>query len=217
MVAWWTAEATANDLVNGNDGILKGRASYTAGEVGYAFDFDGTNGTVVVPDSPSLRLTNELTIEAWINTTSTNIIQAIVSKVSIESGDHGYQFVLVGNELVGQFNGPGQPWPSYLVRCPVSISLGTWNHVAWTYDQSAMALYLNGDVILRTIIGPRTIAVTRSNLRISGADDHDFFRGQVDEPCIYNRALSSAEIKAIYNAGMAGKCLPEGGPKQKTK
>ena len=30
----------------------------------------------------------------------------------------------------------------------------------------------------------------------------------IDEPAIYNRALSAAEIQAIYNAGSAGKCPP---------
>ena len=32
------------------------------------------------------------------------------------------------------------------------------------------------------------------------------FAGRIDEPAVYNRALSAAEIQAIYNAGSAGKC-----------
>src|SRR5205085_6828151 len=34
------------------------------------------------------------------------------------------------------------------------------------------------------------------------------FNGLIDEPTIYNRALSDAEIQAIYSAGSAGKCKP---------
>ena len=34
------------------------------------------------------------------------------------------------------------------------------------------------------------------------------FAGLIDEPAVYNRALSAAEIRAIYNAGSAGKCVP---------
>ncbi len=37
-----------------------------AGEVGQAFNFNGTSSYVEVADSPSLRLTNELTIEFWV-------------------------------------------------------------------------------------------------------------------------------------------------------
>ena len=39
-----------------------------AGEVGQAFLFDGVSGSVIVPNSVSLRLTNQITIECWINT-----------------------------------------------------------------------------------------------------------------------------------------------------
>jgi hypothetical protein len=33
-----------------------------------------------------------------------------------------------------------------------------------------------------------------------------YFPGLIDEPTIYNRALSATEISAIYAAGCAGKC-----------
>ena len=70
--------------------------------VGQAFNFNPASGTVLVPDSPSLRLTNQLTIEAWINTRSLSDRggYAIVSKVAVASGNNGYQF-LVGNTLQG--------------------------------------------------------------------------------------------------------------------
>src|SRR5204863_6946333 len=41
------------------------------------------------------------------------------------------------------------------------------------------------------------------------------FAGSIDEPAVYNRELSAAEILAIYSAGSAGKCggaVPPTGP-----
>jgi hypothetical protein len=35
-----------------------------------------------------------------------------------------------------------------------------------------------------------------------------FFAGLIDEVSIYNRALAADEIKAIYDAGSAGKAKP---------
>jgi hypothetical protein len=35
-----------------------------------------------------------------------------------------------------------------------------------------------------------------------------FFAGLIDEVSIYKRALTEAEIKAIYDAGSAGKARP---------
>jgi hypothetical protein len=33
-----------------------------------------------------------------------------------------------------------------------------------------------------------------------------YFNGAIDEPSIYNRALTASEVLAIYQAGSAGKC-----------
>jgi hypothetical protein len=210
LVGWWPGEGNANDIVGTNDGTLSGGASFASGEVGQAFSFDGTNGTVTVPDSSSLRLTTEFTIEAWINPRFTNNgDQAIVSKVGIANGNNGYQLYLSHqNTLTGQFNSPGQSWPGNVIAYANSSAIvpDVWSHVAWTYDQSAMKLYLNGLPVATNVIGPRAIAVSSTDLRISGADNHVYFDGWIDEPSIYTRALSDGEIAAIYNAGSAGKC-----------
>ncbi len=209
LVGWWPGEDNANDIAGTNNGALSGGVSFAIGEVGQAFRFDGTNGTVTVPDSPALRLTNQLTIEAWINTRPANADQAIVSKVGIATGNNGYQLYLSHqNTLTGQFNSPGQLWPGNAIAYNNSSAIvpGVWCHVAWTYDQSAMKLYLNGLPVATNVIGPRAIAVSSINLRISGADNHVYFGGLIDEPSVYTRALSDGEIAAIYNAGSAGKC-----------
>ena len=78
--------------------------------------------------------------------------------------------------------------------------------MAWTYDQSAMELYVNGLPVATNVIGRRHITASRSDLRISGDDNnHVYFDGLIDEPSVYNRALSDAEIAAIYSAGQDSK------------
>ena len=208
LVAWWPGEGTANDMAGTNNGTLSGGASFASGEVGQAFSFDGINGTVIVPDSSSLRLTTQLTIEAWINPRTTNADQAIVCKVGIANGNNGYELGLVRNTLLGAFNSPGQNWPGNVITYANSAAIlpNVWLHVAWTYDQSAMKLYLNGLPVATNVIGPQAIAVSSTDLRISGADNHVYFDGLIDEPAIYNRALSASEIAAIYAAGSTGKC-----------
>lgn len=209
LVGWWPGGGNANDIAGTNNGTLSGGTSFVSGEVGQAFSFDGTNGTVTVPDSSSLRLSNQLTIEAWINTRLNNVDQAIVSKVGIANGNNGYQLYFSHlSMLTGQFNSPGQMWPGNVIAYTNSSAIITnvWYHVAWTYDHSAMKLYLNGLPVATNVIGPQAIAVSSTSLRISGADNHVYFDGLIDEPSVYNRALSDGEIAAIYNAGSAGKC-----------
>jgi hypothetical protein len=172
---------------------------------------------MIVPDSSNLRMTSQLTIEAWINARTLNTYSGygIVSKVGGVPADgtqnYGYQFGLTGNTLFGQFSSPGDSWwqwPSASVTSGGLIVPGVWYHVAWTYDQSAMKLYCNGQPVATNVIGPKAISATSSNLRLCGDDNgHVYFDGLIDEAAVYNRALSDSEIQAIYSAGSAGKCV----------
>src|SRR6476660_6455186 len=68
MVAWWAAEGNGSDSVGNNPATVSSGVSYGAGEVGQAFNFDGTSGNLVIPASASLNVgTNSgFTIEGWI-------------------------------------------------------------------------------------------------------------------------------------------------------
>ncbi|MEI7938094.1 MAG: LamG-like jellyroll fold domain-containing protein [Verrucomicrobiota bacterium] len=207
LAGWWAGEGNALDSTGGNNGNLQGTMSFTSGVVGQAFNFTPASGTVVVPDSPSLRLSSQITVEAWINTRSTNTGQSIVSKVGGAGGNNGYQLALAGNKIQGLFNSPGQGWPSATLLSGPIITTGVWYHVAFTYDQSAMKLYCNGLPVATNVIGAKAIAVSSSNLRIGNDDSANSpADGLIDEPAVYSRALSAAEITAIYNAGSSGKC-----------
>jgi hypothetical protein len=207
LVSWWPANNNANDIIGGNHGTLTGGATFTTGKVGTAFNFDGVNDTVIVPDASSLRLTSQLTIEAWIKPRSIGGDQSIVAKVGGVGGNNGYQLAISGSSLIGQFNSPGEDWPSQWITFDGPIAPNVWTHVAWTYDQSAMKLYVNGQLVATEVIGAHAINTSSSPLRISGDDNnHVYFNGQIDEPAIYNRALLDTEIAAQYNASIAGKC-----------
>src|SRR5262249_55096284 len=67
ITSWWQGEGNANDIVGSNNGTLQG-ATFTAGEVGQAFQFDGTSD-IQIPDSDSLQISSSSpsTLDAWIN------------------------------------------------------------------------------------------------------------------------------------------------------
>ncbi len=65
LVSWWPAEGNATDIVNTNNGALLNGITFTNGEVGQAFHFDGIDDYVVVPASSNLNV-RSLTLDAWI-------------------------------------------------------------------------------------------------------------------------------------------------------
>jgi len=215
LVAWWPGNGNANDSAGANPGTLSGSASYAPGNVGQAFVFPARGDSVVMPDSPALELGGQFTIEAWVNTATLTDDngggRAVVSKVGGSGGNNGYQFGFTAafTKLFAQFNTATQGWPGnqMIVSLPSAVSTGVWMHVAWTYDQSAMKLYFNGQPIGTNVIGPRVIATSSSNLRISGDDNGNvYFNGLIDEVSIYTNALNAADILALYTASGAGKC-----------
>jgi hypothetical protein len=210
LVSWWQAENNAADVVGGNNGTLVNGATFVPGKVGQALSLNGVNQYVSVPDKPSLRPTN-LTIEAWVNfsTTSGNPIIALKPYGTGRLDSYALWYTAYGQlgGAITTVNGEG-PWLTYAW----TPALGTWHHVAYTFDSasSLQALYLDGAAVASgTVSGP--IAYDTGPVQI-GADieygvESFFFGGLIDEVSLFNRALSASEIAAIYSAGAAGKCL----------
>jgi hypothetical protein len=194
MVSWWPGEGNANDFIGGNDGILTGTVGYAAGEVGQAFNLNG--GYVQVADAPSLDITGQITIDAWIKPSVLG--GRVVDKITA-GGTDGY--------LLDTFGGVirfiiGNTW----LNGSSTLPTGTWSHIAGVYDGTQMTVYLNGvlDGSLATSI---SIPTNSLPLRIGAASDGgSSFTGLIDEVEVFNRALTGSEIADIYNAGSAGKC-----------
>ena len=72
------------------------------------------------------------------------------------------------------------------------LPLGTWSHVAATYDGDHLRLFVNG---AQVGAAPYTGAPTSTALWIGGnAVWAEWFAGPIDEVRVYNRALGAAEI-----------------------
>lgn len=97
IVGWWRGEGNANDAIGGNHGTLMNGASFAPGLVGTAFQFDGINDVVSIPDAPSLQLNllSPRTIEAWaFRTTSTSPVHLVGHRVGCGGGIDFYQMAI---------------------------------------------------------------------------------------------------------------------------
>jgi hypothetical protein len=73
-----------------------------------------------------------------------------------------------------------------------------WYYVAGTYDGAYARLYINGN-FNNQAAGTGSISTSALPLTIGGGSGINF-NGLLDDVRIYNRALSAAEIQALYNA-----------------
>ena len=151
LVSYWTADNTAEDAVGTNDGTLINGASYASGQVNQAFRFDGIDDRVQVADSPSLQLTESLTIEAWVRADS---IPAGQGNILFRGDDRGgldpYSlFVASRGEAVMFFSVNSLTEGAHLTAV---MPIGEFVHVVGTLDDAtgAMRLYFNGSLMAQT-------------------------------------------------------------------
>ncbi|MFN9414967.1 MAG: LamG-like jellyroll fold domain-containing protein, partial [Pirellula sp.] len=69
LVGWWRADGNTNDFLGQNNGTLVNGATYGTGRSGQAFQFDGDNDYLQIGSSEQFRMTNQFTLEAWVNPT----------------------------------------------------------------------------------------------------------------------------------------------------
>jgi nitrous oxidase accessory protein NosD len=204
MVSYWKFDegsgTIAGDSADENDGTFLAGPSWTNGKVGGALNFDGVDDYVHIPNSPSLVIADEITLEAWIYVpTGATGDRTIVNKyaaywLKIENDILRFSLIIMGD------------WRSCFI--PWTI-VDDWAHVVGTYDGSIMKLYVNGvKVDEKSQTG--TIATPAGDARIGCIDNYGvdarFFEGKIDEVAIYDRPLTLEEIEQHYNEG-AGKAI----------
>ena len=95
----------------------------------------------------------------------------------------------------------------HVLSGPGVLATGVWSHVAVTRTGGAYTLYYNGSQVSSGAGASWTGSTAPLQFGYDpGSGQH--FNGLLDEVSIYDRALSSNEVAAIYAAGSAGKCKP---------
>jgi CSLREA domain-containing protein len=212
MVAWYPGDGNANDIQGPTleNGTLQNGATFAAGKVNQAFSFDGSNDYVETTDFFDLNNSgDEITIDAWIKRSTTGDA-GIVTKW-VNAAENGWWFRISGNRFNWgtAVSGVYHQWSSNALFTDTA----NFHHVALVLksgDPSSLKVYLDGVELSGSFTsgdGTQVPPDTAQNVLIGTlVPGGEVMNGVIDELELYNRALSQAEILAIYNASFAGNC-----------
>ena len=153
---------------NGHHGTISGAQWPDSGQYGKALVFDGVNDWVTVSDSPSLDLTTDMTLEAWVYPTtlsggSTNGWRTVILKQQSTQ----LAYALYANSNTNRPNSYVYTSSDQGIFGNTQLPLNTWRHLAITYDGAALRLYVSGTLVgIRCL--PGSITTSGQPLRISG-------------------------------------------------
>jgi len=211
LVGWYRFNDTNSDnnifdsSGNMNDGYLLNGADLNAtgwDDTNAGF-FDGINDyTNLNPTGINIASEDQFSISAWIKTTTTDTGQMIYGEGN--TGSTASVFSYVNSSRLRFFvknnagNGPafsGTTW----------VNDGQWHHAVFIRRASDdYEIFVDGILEARNSTDsplPKTINNTRiGSVNYNGTNY--YYDGQIDELRIYNRALSSYEIRTLYAAGL---------------
>ncbi len=211
IVGWWPGDGNANDIVDRHHGMAENGTTFEPGLVGQAMYFGAPTSLIRVPNNPALALGNTFTVEFWLKPTFTMDPSTPNPRLYMFVSKGADNTINTANNTVSpsvrdarlEVRGP-VPRPNSTTDTWLS---GQWYHVAVTFDGSGYKVYVNGAQEGSSL---STFSILdNTNDLIFGYDGvfpHTHFDGVLDEISLYNRALTAAEIRAIFAAGSAGKC-----------
>jgi len=150
----------------------------------------------------SLDITDAITVEAWVKPMqdTIGIYRGVVTKQDAATYS-GYLLAISDNGFWFRIYDTGGSNP--VAYADSTYNIGSWYHVVAKRGNNKVYFYINGieqaskpDSLYSIKSNTQTLKIGRYWTDISNF----YFNGLIDDVRIYNRALSDAEIQAIYNA-----------------
>ena len=201
LVGYWNMDTgsgtTAPDLSgNGNTGTFGTGSSaptWANAKFGNGLLF-GDNDYVSITNSSSLAFDNQISVSAWINLSTTSAWKTIVHGTQTGGWGTSYWLATFNNTIRWSINSDSSNDLTY------TFTTDTWHHVIATYDGIKARIFIDGK--LEKEFSKTGTIDNEDGVKIGQVGYGDLtygLRGLADEVRIYNRALSGAEVRALYN------------------
>lgn len=191
----------------GNNGRASGVRWTADGKKGGAYEFTADGNEIVIANNKSLN-PGQLTLAAWIKT---SYADDRWRRIFDKSYSRGFALSVAGDwqknnwrGLASTELGPG----THFILTKTKVNDGEWHLLVTTFDGTVEKLYVDGQPQSELVWKkPGGIGATDFNLVIgcnrSNLNEDDLgmsFRGLIDEPRMWNRALSAPEVSFLFNS-----------------
>ena len=160
------------------------------GNPGSAYEFDA-NKYIEIPDHEDIVFPDGFTVAAWIYPVETRDHNNIVSLVN-PNRDFVVQLTSENKLNAHFFADPDH----YHINSTKPVPLNEWSHVAYTYIDKTMKIYING-MLDNTYVTAGAPLWTGTVMLIGAMNYEENFFGSIDEVMIFGRALSDEEVMLL--------------------
>ena len=206
LVAYYPFNGNADDeSANGNHGTVNDATPITdrLGNTNSAYSFDGVNDYIRVPDNDALDITLNFSVSFFIKTITSRTGYFLTKHKASTDWDGSWFLELQPSNII-MFE--STPYSDYsVVSGPTTLS--SWSHVVFAFDHTTDVWTSYVDGVL-TATGTRAFMIKNTSLDLiigahmnSSGNVYNFFQGNLDDLRIYNRALTEAEVQALYYEG----------------
>ncbi|MBI2679792.1 MAG: hypothetical protein HYX25_02150 [Candidatus Solibacter usitatus] len=204
LIGYWNFDEAGGPIAhdtsgNGRDGTVNG-ATWTAGKISGGLSFNGSTNNVV---TGSIALGNTFSVSAWVNPAV--VPQKAWVRIAetryngglyVGTNASGTKYKLIVNTGIGATGSCGGP--GYGCAEGGTVATG-WHLVTATYDGAIGRLYVDGALVgSETFTAPPATNFPLYIASYYGGGGYSW-NGAADEVRLYNRALTSTDVTAIYN------------------
>jgi hypothetical protein len=219
LVGWWKFDAGSGTMAadssgSGNTGTLVNSTSWASGNFGSAVSVNTASQSQGVSVSPSSSIdfgaNQDFTISLWVKTNQAaaeNLWSSLICHDDVSNPRTGYEMFLHdsnndsrwGISMFSSGNGYGA-FGSH------NVADGNWHHLVGMRKGDQIITFEDG--VLANQQQGTAASLARNTTPLGIGNDGKFndsliswtgFIGQLDDVRIYNRALSAAEVQALYN------------------
>jgi hypothetical protein len=210
LFAAYNGESNTNDSFGSNNGTAVGGLTYTAGKIGNAFTFNGSNSYVSLPNN-SLNPSGDFTISLWVkfNSVAATYINLIENYYNPSfNSRYGFNMYLQSGKIrFATYDGS----ITNIAQSTTTFVVNQWYQIILSKKiNTAPKLYVNGLNETFTQVGgniSNNIVYNSLCKSLFGVDFdysvsyNSYLNGSLDAINIWNKELTASEVSELYNSG----------------